>query len=896
MPSRLAVLVTLLLAGCAPRYQFTHEALNGFDDFPPSVPTRGQVAALPSGMRLVTYQVEGDRDVEMLLGIQGDLKLEVPGKEGISALAARLLEAASRPPRGRGATLYTSGVFTAWRVNLDALELEASCKNSQLGLAVKALSQVMEEPGAGLTEADVAEQREQMAGELERVGDGYRQQSLEVLSRTFAGTSYAVRPPTPGSIRRLTLQDVRDYLKSVARPARAVLAVVSGLPPEQSLHAAAQALSPRVYGDPATPVAPVAATPVTKPVAKATETEIVTLRTDERRLWVAWAIPGEGDTTEPSATFAGMFLADEASKRLRKEKLLEKGKQVATTTWVADGITSLSVAVPLQRKEDAERVRSIVLESMEMARIKASNPYYKNWGPRRVSLNRYYRTEGRPQLEDVGPSMRIAGEPDPNVRFMAAVREQNGNLLKFAIATWQERGPAAVVLFEPEDGTTAPPPDRILGGVKGPWKEVLRPVSGTVPGLDIVRGRIDSPGLDKAERFTLGNGLQLAVLPRRGSPFVRVGLAIPGANSPSEVARAHAAIRTTAAKLPAGCSDGARILGTAGSEHYVSTRASGLRYAMEVLACWTTASETEVVETQLNPAEAAWLGALDQVAVAAPAAPLDQAPGWGRRWFRRTLRPGGATLVVVGDVSPAAVHAMASSVFSKWREPDGSQPVLGPTVLPPPASRTVIVADYPKAFAGWVGVMVRRQAPLEGASPEQELLAWMLAARLRDRLPAGACRVRVRAVDSGPLTGLLVTVEGLSDRLVANLSLVLDELRQLQEEAADPAQLAAARWNAIRRRTFAFSRTGSTTEELVDLSMLKLPPDGFERLGDQYAGVSAERVEALWAVHAVGKEGILVAAPWEIVSPQLQAMGLEATRVVPVEQVGAADTAGHDED
>jgi predicted Zn-dependent peptidase len=432
--------------------------------------------------------------------------------------------------------------------------------------------------------------------------------------------------------------------------------------------------------------------------------------------------------------------------------------------------------------------------------------------------------------------------------------------------------------------------------VKGPWKEVLRPDGGTVPGLDIVRGRIDSPGLDKAERFTLGNGLQLAILPRKGSPFVRVGLALPGANSPSEVARAHAAIRLTDAKLPPGCADGVRIIGTSGSEHYISTRTSGLRYALEVLACWTTASETEVVESQPKPAELAWLSALDQFAMAAPAAPLDQAPGWGRRWFRRTLRPAGATLVVVGDVSPAEVHAMAASVFSIWREPDGSQVVLGPAVLPAPAARTVVVADYPKSFAGWVGVMVRRQGPEAGTAPEQELLAWMLAARLRDRLPGGECRVRVRAVDSGPLTGLLVIVEGRSEGLVANLAQVLDELDKLHAAAADPAQLATARWNAVRRRTFAFSRTGSTTEELVDLSMLKLPPDGFEKLGDQYAGVSAERLEALWAGHAIGKEGILVAAPWEIVNPQLQVMGLEATRVVPVEQIGASDSVGNDQD
>lgn len=889
MHTRLLVAVLLLVAGCAPRYHFSKEALLGFDGFPPSVPTRGQVAALPSGMRVVTYQVEGDRDIELLLSFQGDLKLERPGRQGVSALAARLLEAAVRPPGGRSATLYTSGVVTTWRVNLDAIEFGAWCKTAQLAKTVKALSQVMEDAGAGLTEVDVAEQREQLAGDMERVADGYRQQSLEVLSRAFAGTPYAAPQASPESVRRLTLQDVREYLRVVARPERAVLALVGGLPPEQSLQMAAQALSPKVYGDPANPVAPAAATPVTQPVARATGTEIVTLRTDERRLWVAWAIAGDSDTTEPSAAFAGMFLADEASKLLRKEKLLEKGKQVSLTRWVADGITSLSIAVPLQRKEQADRVRAIVLQSMDVVRTKASHPYFKNWGPRRIALDRYYRTEGRPQLENVGPSMRIAGEPDPNVRFMSAVRDQTGHFLKSAIATWQERGPAAIVLFEPTGGTIAPPPNRLLPGTKGSRREVLGPDRGAVPGLDIVRGRIDAPGLDKAERFTLGNGLQLAVLVRKGSPFVKLGLALPGANSPSEIARAQAAIRLTATKLPGGCGDGERILEANGTEHFVSTRASGLRYAMESLACWTTASETEAELPPLTPAEADWLRALDQVAVAAPAAPLDQAQGWGRRWFRRTLRPAGATLVVVGDVSPAEVHAMASHVFSIWREPGGSLPVLGPTVSPPPAARTVVVADYPDAFAGWVGVMVRRIDPVTGTAPEQELMAWMLAERLRGRLPGGECRVGVRAVESGPLTGLMVTIEGRSARLVAHLDLVLKELNQLHAERTDPGLLALARWNAVRRRTFAFSRTGSTTKELVDLSMQRLPPDAFETLGDQYAGLTAERIEALWAGHAVGKEGILVAAPWEIVKPQLQGMGLEAIRVVPVEQLGAGN-------
>ena len=886
----------LLLTGCTHSYRFSNEAVLGFDGFPPAVPSRGQAATLPSGLRVVTYQVEGDRDAELLLTFSVGRLVEPPGKEGVGALAARLLEAASRPARRGVATLYTRGVVTRWRLNLDELELGAWCKTDQLGETVRDLSRLLEDPGAGLTEVEVAERREQLADELDRVADGFRQQSNLVLARAFAGTIYGRVPPTPESIRGLTRQDVRDYLKAVARPERAVLAVVSGMPPEQSLREASQGLSAIALGDQASPVEPVAAIPVTSPVAKAVGVETVPLRTDERRLWVAWAIPGEGDTMGPSAQVAAMFLEAEAVKRLRKEKLLGKGKRVSTTTWLADGIMALSIAVPLQRREDAERARDIVQQSMEVARSRSTEPFFKNYGPRKVSLSRYYGTEGRPDLEQVARSMRIAGEPDPNVRFNAAVRSQAGNLLKYSLASWQRRGPAAVVLFEPTGGTVAPPPDRLQGGVKWSSRDVLRPDQGQTPAIEVVRGRFDPPGLDAAERFTLGNGLRLAVLPRKGSPFVKIGLALPGANSPSEVARANAAIRAASAKLPAGCNTGLDLVWTAGSEFYLSTRRSGLRYVMEVLACWTTAAEVDGVKSQTKPVEAAWLRALDEATLAAPPAPLDLAPEWGGRWFRRTFRPAGATLVVVGDVSPTEVHAMATAVFSAWREPDGSRPVLAPTILPPPAARTVVVADYPEAFAGWIEVMIRRQGAPAVTAPEQELLAWILADRLQGRLPGGEYHVRVRPVDSGPLPGLLVVVEGRTDRLVPNLAQVLELLTHLDRDVADPAQLATARWNAVRRRTFAFSRTGSTTSELVQLHMLELPPEGFEKLGDQYAVVSAERLRAAWARYAVGREGVLVAAPWEVVNPQLQGLGLSPTRAVPVERLDEEVAGGGDEE
>ncbi|MFA5989632.1 MAG: pitrilysin family protein [Sphingomonas sp.] len=67
-------------------------------------------------------------------------------------------------------------------------------------------------------------------------------------------------------------------------------------------------------------------------------------------------------------------------------------------------------------------------------------------------------------------------------------------------------------------------------------------------------------------------------------------------------------------------------------------------------------------------------------------------------------RPDGATLVLVGDITPSAGKALAEKYFASWATPAGKAPVA-PAAVAAPAPRVVVV-DFPGA--GQAGVVVAR--------------------------------------------------------------------------------------------------------------------------------------------------------------------------------------------
>ena len=165
--------------------------------------------------------------------------------------------------------------------------------------------------------------------------------------------------------------------------------------------------------------------------------------------------------------------------------------------------------------------------------------------------------------------------------------------------------------------------------------------------------------------------------------------------------------------------------------------------------------------------------------------------------YRTAWRPDRATLVVTGDITPAATRALAERLFGDWRAPAGG-PVETPTLLHGYPDPRVIVVDLPGA--GQAGVVVARPgiARNNPAYPAMALANSVLGGGYSSRLNQ---EIRVKrglsygagsSVDArlhpGQLSAATQTKNPSAPEVV---DLILEEMRKLSAAPANAAELDA---------------------------------------------------------------------------------------------------------
>ncbi|MDQ3733867.1 MAG: insulinase family protein, partial [Actinomycetota bacterium] len=110
-----------------------------------------------------------------------------------------------------------------------------------------------------------------------------------------------------------------------------------------------------------------------------------------------------------------------------------------------------------------------------------------------------------------------------------------------------------------------------------------------------------------------------------------------------------------------------------------------------------------------------------------------------RRAHRDRVRPQGSSLVVVGDVTPAALTKQASTAFDGWRDPGGRRRPMAS--LPPYQATGITLVDRPGAVQSnirWGGAAVGRSDPAYAALQLANIIfggyfSSRLTANLRER-------------------------------------------------------------------------------------------------------------------------------------------------------------------
>lgn len=204
-------------------------------------------ARLPSGVQLLAVRREGTSLVTAMLLVRAGREADPPGRAGLAALTASLLtKGALRDGRPVGATTLVRQAEALG----GALEATASWRAASLSMTVA----TPRLPAALALMSDAARRPLLAADELERA----RVQLVDALRvslsspgdvaalaarRAFWGASVYGGSPTPASVQRITLAELRRFHATFYRPDRAVLVLAGDIDA-----AAAEAAARRAFG------------------------------------------------------------------------------------------------------------------------------------------------------------------------------------------------------------------------------------------------------------------------------------------------------------------------------------------------------------------------------------------------------------------------------------------------------------------------------------------------------------------------------------------------------------------------------------------------------------------------------------------------------------------------
>ena len=885
-----ALSALLALAGCqAMAYQAAARSLL----IPPPPMDHGLDAqVLPSGLRLAVFQVPGQRDVTVSLAMGAGAADEPAGKAGLAQVA---LIAALQAPRGRGGAslqeeLYAAGALLGGGVEADETTLAVRCRPAYQGAVLAALSELLDDPAAGLQEEVILRGRQAVASRLEREVDTAAAATREVKRLALAGTAFGRPAPTPEGVRSLTLDDVRAFLRASMAPHRSTLWLSTGQDAEREAARVVGALRGRALGDAAHPVAPEPGFSSEPPPARQPTREVALTGGAKPRLLLAWRAPGI--RFGPAADRAGGELRQILGWRAARPDLTQKVSFVGVSLESLDRASVLVIEVGLERLEDAEPVRQALVEASR--RTGAS----WTWPAPAVEalLRRRLRMEREEGLEygwvgPVGRLVRAVGSADVPAWLDLNEASQFGPAARAWLDAWIAPGPSVVATVtaapeaapvgghQPLSGDATPP--RVEG--QAAWPVAQSPVAAAVPGADELERLLEPAGLEAARRERLPNGIELLVLRRPAAPFAFVELRLPGgAVRVSEGLAARQALAGARDGLQAGgCglapqakayADGV-VLQLGGSRAWLPA-------LIEAMACWGQPLSAGRLRMP-TPDEAMPWQAYEAALTGGPLPERSGGARWGEAYLRRLQQTEGAVVVVAGDVDPAPALDLLRKAFGRLpRRGPGS---ADPTSAPPrwPTARRVIIEDVPGARQASATLFLRLPDDLAEPSARRWTFTTLLADRtVRIFEPAG---YEVDGWWSATSASALesVSLSGPAARLPAAVSELLRELVRLRDRGPSRLDVEGARWDAARALAYRHDAAAGAARGVGALAQAGVPLDAWNGFAAALRRVDGAALQALLRGSAVGAESILLRGDAATLVPLLLGEGLTPEVLAP---------------
>ena len=490
---------------------------------------RGAYEEFPSGLRLVVHEAPHVSRVTMNVSYRVGATDEPAGKEGLAHLVEHLTFQArpggERAPRLASLLLASGAEFNAV-TSYDGTDYFFSAPPEQLSRLAALEAERLRAPLQHVTEEDFRVARDVVVAELrqryETSPEGAQQRWLhEVLlpghpyGRTSGGT--------PESLQQLTLEDARAFVQAHYTPAHVVVVVSGPQPTGVARSTVALGFAKLTAAGKQGPTPPVRRAPPPFPQESRARApmRVRSGPVEYPRLWLVWTVPGLYSGMTPQAFAAEGMLHNRLATQLARE---EQAHSSSVTLEVLDGVTLLIARIDLMRVEDAEDVADLALDQLVDLYGNSAKLGGLTLAARSSLLTEAFRSLEQFPAREAARFLRATGTPDYVQGWPQQIREGLSRDLGPYLYKYVRRERARMLLMVPEQaGSGSPTVAERFAPLAGPEdfgdEELTLP-----PGASDVRQVARPPGLNRAERFTLGNGLRVVALRREGMPLLEARL------------------------------------------------------------------------------------------------------------------------------------------------------------------------------------------------------------------------------------------------------------------------------------------------------------------------------------------------------------------------------------
>jgi zinc protease len=261
-------------------------------------------------------------------------------------------------------------------------------------------------------------------------------------------------------------------------------------------------------------------------------------------------------------------------------------------------------------------------------------------------------------------------------------------------------------------------------------------------------------------------------------------------------------------------------------------------------------------------------------------------------FYRAHYRPDNATLLIVGDVTPALVMPMLEKAFGSWKA-EGMAPLVAEVPMAPQLkSRQIFIIDKPEATQsqiriGWVGVP-RSTADYAGLEVLNTILGGSFTSRLNQNLREdhgysyGASSAFDMRLSAGPF---LATAGVQTDKTGEAVKEFFNELNRIGTLVPGDELNKAKNYVALGFPG-EFETTGDLARKLEELVVYNLPEETFAKFVGTVTSVTAADLQKLAARYIQpDKMAVVVVGDRKVIEGPIRQLNLGPVNFISIDEL-----------